>query len=71
MKENNAEKRFNYLADAMQQYYAVTGKRLPKLPCKPAWSDFYIPSDDHKDRELAFIALSLISVGVVLCYYEK
>ena len=70
-KENKAEKRFNDLADAMQQYYIVTGKRLPKLPPKPVLSDFYIPSDDHKDRELAFIALSMIGVGVVLYYYEK
>ena len=71
MKENKAEKRFNDLADAMQQYFIVTGKRLPELSPKPVLSDFYIPSDDHKDRELAFIALSMISVGAVLYYYEK
>ena len=52
----------------MTQLYLVW---LSELSPKPVLSDFYIPSDDHKDRELASIDLSMIGVGAVLYYYEK
>ena len=43
----------------MQQYFLVTGRLLEPLPPKPVLSDFYVPSEDHHNRELAFITLSM------------
>ena len=55
----------------MQQYFLVTGRQLEPLPPKPVLSDFYIPSEDHHNRKLAFITLSMIGIGAFLWYYEK
>ena len=57
MKERKAEKRFTDLNSAMQQYSLVTGRQLEPLPPKPVLSNFYVPSEDHQNRELAFITL--------------
>ena len=55
VKEHKAEKRFTNPSSAMQQYFLVTGRQLEPLPLKPVLSDFYVPSEDHHNRELAFI----------------
>ena len=62
VKEHKAEKRFTDLNSAMQQDYIVTGRQLEPLPPKPVLSDFYVPSEDHHYRELAFITLSMIGI---------
>ena len=66
MKQHKAEKRFADLNSAMQQYFVVTGRRLEPLPPKPVLSDFYVPSEDHHNRELAFITLSMVRIGTFL-----
>ena len=66
MKEHKAEKRFTDLSSAMQQYFLVTGRQLERLPPKPVLSDFYIPSEDHHNRELTFITFSMIGKGAFL-----
>ena len=71
MKEHKAEKKFTNLNAAMQHYFLVTGRQLEALPPKPVLSDFYVPSEDHHNRELAFITLSTIGVGALLWYYKK
>ena len=71
IKERKAEKRFTYLNSAMQQYFLVTGRQLEPLPPKPILSDFYVPSEDHHNCELAFITLSMIGIGAFLCYSDK
>ena len=53
IKEHKAEKRFTDLNSAMQQYFLVTGRQFELLPPKPVLSDFYVPSEDHHNRELA------------------
>ena len=63
IKEHKAEKRFTDLNSTMQQYFLVTGRQLEPLPPKPVLSDFYVPSEDHHNRELTFITLSMIGVG--------
>ena len=65
-KEHKAEKRFTDLNLAMQQYFIVTGRQLEPLPPKPVLSDFYVPSEDHHNRELAFITLSMVGIGAFL-----
>ena len=71
MKEHKAKKRFTDLNSAMQQYFLVTGRQLELLPPKPVLSDFYVPSEDHHNRELAFITLSMIGIGAFLWYSNK
>ena len=65
-KEHKAEKRFMDLNSAMQQYFIVTGRQLEPLPPKPVLSNFYVPSEDHHNHELAFITLSMVGIGAVL-----
>ena len=71
MKEHKAEKRFMDLNSAMQQYFIVTGRQLEPLPPKPVLSDYYVPSEDHHNCELAFITLSMIGIGASLWYSDK
>ena len=71
MKQRKAEKRFADLNSAMQQYFIVTGRRLEPLPPKPVLSDFYVPSEDHHNRELTFITLSMIGIFTFLWYSDK
>ena len=71
MKELKAEKRFTDINAAMHQYFLVTGRQLELLPPKPVFSDFYVPSEDHCNRELTFLTLSMIEIGAFLWYYEK
>ena len=71
IKECKAEKRFTDLNSAMQQYFLVTGMHLEPLPPKPVLSDFYVPSEDHHNRELVFITLSMIGIGAFLWYSDK
>ena len=55
----------------MQEYFIVTDRQLEPLPSKPFLSDFYVPSKDHHNRELAFIALSMVGIGAFLWYIDK
>ena len=71
MKKRKAEKRFADLNSAMQQYFIVTGRQLEPLPPKPVLSDFYVPSEDHHNRELPFINLSMAGIGNFLWYSDK
>ena len=63
IKERKAEKRLINLNSAMQQYFLVTGSQLEPLPPKPVLSDFYVPSEDDHNHELAFITLSMLGMG--------
>ena len=71
VKERKAEKRFTDLNSAMQQYFLVSGRQLEPLLPKPVLSNFYVPSEDHHNRELAFITLSMIRIGAFLWYSDK
>ena len=61
----------NRVNSAMQQYFIVTGRHLGPLPPEPVLSDFYVPSEDHHNRELAFITLSMVGIGAFLWYSNK
>ena len=71
MKQCKAEERSVDLNLAMQQYLIVTGRHLEPLLPKPVLSDFYVPSEDHHTRELAFITLSMVGIGDFLWYSDK
>ena len=71
LKSIRLKKRFADLSSAMQQYFLVTGRQLEPLPPKPVLSDFYVPSEDHHNRELAFITLSMVGTGAFLWYSDQ
>ena len=64
-KEHHAEQTFDDVDQAMKQYYYVTGKQLEALPPEPKLSDFYTPSPDQQNREIAFIALGMGATAFV------
>ena len=47
----------------MREYHEVFGHELSPLPREPVLSDYYIPSNEQRDRELAFITLSMTGIG--------
>ena len=47
------ETKFTELNDAMREYHEVFGHELPFLSREPVLSDFYAPSDEQHDRNLA------------------
>ena len=63
MKEHKAEKRFTDLNAEIQQYFPVTVRQLEPLLSKPVFYYFYVPSEDHHNRELIFITLSVTGIG--------
>ena len=69
--ERKAETKFMELNDTMREYHEVFGHELPPLPHEPVLSDYYTPSDEQHDRELAFVALSMIGIDGVLYYFER
>ena len=71
MKQHKAEKRFADVNSAVQEYFLVTGSQLEPLLPKPVLSDFYVPSEDHHNRELVFITLSMVGIGAFLWYTDK
>ena len=71
MKEHKAEKRFMELNSAMQQYFIVIARQLEPLRPKPVLSDYYVPSEDHHNCELAFITLSMFGIGGFPWYSNK
>ena len=64
--EKKTETKFTELNDAIRENHEVFGHELPPLPREPVLSNFYTPTD----RELGFIALSMIRIGGVLYYFE-
>ena len=71
LKNIRPKKRFSDLNTAMQQYFLVTGRQLKLLLPNPVLSDFYVPSEDHHNCELAFITLSVIGIGALLWYSDQ
>ena len=61
--EREAETKFTELNNAMREYHEVFGHELPPLPREPVLSNYYTPSEEQHDRELAFVALSMIEIG--------
>lgn len=64
-KEHHAMDEFDNADTAMKNYYYITGKQLPALPPKPTLSGFYTPSEDQKNREIAFVVGGMALTGFV------
>ena len=52
--EQNVKTKFTELNDAMIEYHEVFGHELPSLPREPVLSDYYTPSNEQHNRELAY-----------------
>jgi hypothetical protein len=63
--EHHAEETFEDVDEAMKSYYYITGKQIEDLPPKPKLSDFYTPSEDQKNREIAFIVVGMIVTSFI------
>ena len=64
-RQNHAVQTFRDVDAAIREYANVTGKNLGPLEPEPQLSDFYTPSDDQKDREIAFVVLGMAATGLV------
>ena len=64
-KEHHAVQTFEDVDQAMKLYYRATNKKLTPLSPKPRLSDFYIPSEDQKNREMAFVAGGMVLTGFI------
>ena len=58
-RQGHAVQTFRDVDAAMREYAQVTGRDIDPLGPEPQLSDFYLPIDDQKDREIAFVILGL------------
>ena len=65
-QQKHAEQTFGDLGIAMQEYYKVTGRQLPALRAPPKLSDFYNPSRQRKDAEIALVVGGMTVVGLLV-----
>ena len=70
-QQKHAERTFGDLGMAMREYNKVTGQQLPPLRDEPKLSDFYNPSRQRKDAELALIVGGMAIVGLLACKFSK
>ena len=64
-QQKHAERTFGDLGVAMQGYHKITGQQLPPLRDEPTLSDFYNPSRQRKDAEIALVVGGMAVVGIV------
>jgi len=64
-RQNHAVRTFRDVDTAIREYSQIFGKQPDPLEPEPQLSDFYTPSGDQKDREIAFITLGLLATGLV------
>ena len=64
-RQSHSVKTFRDVDAAIREYAHVTGKNLGPLDPEPQLSDFYTPSNDQKDREIAFVVLGMAATGLV------
>ena len=65
------ETKFTELNDAMREHHEVFAHDLPPLPREPVLSNYYTPSNEQHDQELAFVALSMVGItSNVKLYYD-
>ena len=70
-QQRHARQTFSDLGAAMQAYHEVTGNQLLPLRDPPKLSDFYNPSRQRKDVELAIVIGGMAVVGVLAYKFSK
>ena len=64
-RQQHAVQTFQNVDDAMHEYNIVFGKKLADIFPEPKLSDFYMPSEDQKNREIVFVILGMSGVAVL------
>ena len=64
-RQGHAVQTFNDVDAAIREYALITGNQLDPLRAEPKLSDFYMPSDEQKDRKITFIILGMAATGLV------
>ena len=65
-RQNHAVQTFRDVDAAIREYAHVTaGKNIGPLEPEPQLSDFYSPSAEQQDREIAFVILGLAATSLV------
>ena len=64
-QQKHAEQTFGDLGIAMREYNKVTGQQLSPLRDEPKLSDFYNPSRQRKDAEIALVVGGMTVVGLL------
>ena len=70
-QQRHAEQTFSDLDVAMREYHEVTGHSPPPLREEPKLSDFYNPSRQKKDTEIALVVGGMIIVGFLAYKFSK
>ena len=70
-RQHHAVQTFRVVEEAMRGYARVTEKTPDPLESKPQLSDFYMPSGEQKDREIAFVVMGMAATGLVAYYIAK
>ena len=70
-EKNEANACINNVDEGMLEYYRVFGKIIKPLPPVPKLSDFYHPSETHKNGELLFFAVGTGIATYALYKYLK
>lgn len=63
-RQGHALHTFQDVDAAVHEYNQVTSKNIT-LEHEPTLSDFYVPSDDQKDREITFVILGMGATALV------
>ena len=65
-QRKHAERTFEDLNAAMREYHEITGQSLSPLRNPPKLADFYNPSRERKDAELALVVGGMAVVGILV-----
>ena len=57
-RQGHAARTFRNVDEAIRQYNLISGPLEPMEP-EPELSDFYLPSPEQRDREIAFVVMGL------------
>ena len=70
-RQSHSVQTFRDVDAAIREYSRVTGTNIDPLEPEPQLSDFYTPSNEQKDREIAFVVLGLAATGLVAYEVSK
>ena len=70
-ERRHAKQTFSNLGDAMREYHKVTGQQLSPLRDEPKLGDFYNPSRQRKDAEIALVVGGMTVVGFLAYKFSK
>ena len=68
-KEHHAAQAFDNVDQAMKEYYYATNKK--DLKDEPVLGDFYTPSEDQKNREIAFVVVGIALTGFIAWKFSE